>query len=155
MLWFTHIHCLLTAHYIYLCYENIRENSRENLSNYLETNNLYHKNQHGFHNKHLTLSHLLDHFHRVIESLNERKDVDVIYLVFPKDLVKWVTKFYWIRFSKLTSEVDCIKGSRFFWWIENKKIVSKEHDRTSLKWKVVSRKARSWDCYISSYLSLM
>ena len=97
------------------------------LSNYLENNNLFNDQQHGFRNKRSCLSQLLDHFHRIVESLNEGKDVDVVYLDFakafdkvdPKILLKKIFKigirgklYQWIR-SFLTNRKQkvCIEGT--------------------------------------------
>jgi len=51
---------------------------------YVENNNLYNPRQHGFRPGRSSLSQLLDHFDRVLESIEEGKNVDVVYTDFAK-----------------------------------------------------------------------
>ena len=50
----------------------------------MEANNLYNPGQHGFRTGRSCLSQLLDHFDRVLEAIENGKNVDVIYTDFAK-----------------------------------------------------------------------
>ena len=70
----------LTSHVIKI-FERVL---RRKLMEYIETNNLYNPGQHGFRPGRSCLSQLLDHFDRVLEPIEEQKNMDVVYTGFPK-----------------------------------------------------------------------
>ena len=70
----------LTSHLIKIFEKTLRNH----LTNYMNQNNLFNPNQHGFRAGHSCLSELLDHYDSILNSLNENKNVDVIYLDFAK-----------------------------------------------------------------------
>ena len=70
----------LTSHVIKI-FERVL---RKKLMEYMEKNNLYNPRQHGFRPGRSCLSQLLDHFDRVLEGIEEGKNVDVVYTDFAK-----------------------------------------------------------------------
>ena len=70
----------LTSHLIKI-FEKVLRN---HLTNYMNKNNLFNPNQHGFRTGHSCLSELLDHYDSILNALNENKIIDVVYLDFPK-----------------------------------------------------------------------
>ena len=80
------------------------------LSNYLKHNILYNDQQHGFRNKRSCLSQLPDHFHRIVELINEGEYVDVVYLDFTKAFNKVDHKFFLNKIFKIG-----IRGKLYQW----------------------------------------
>ena len=70
----------LTSHIIKI-FEKIL---RKNIVNFMDSNNLFNNNQHGFRSGRSCLSQLLEHFDQIIDILEEGANVDVIYLDFAK-----------------------------------------------------------------------
>ena len=70
----------LTSHIIKI-FEKIL---RKNIVEYMNTNSLFNKNQHGFRSGRSCLSQLLDHFDQIMDILEDGGNVDVIYLDFSK-----------------------------------------------------------------------
>ena len=70
----------LTSHLIKV-FEKILRN---HITVYMDENNLFNPNQHGFRKGHSCLSELLDHYDNVLDFLNDSNNVDVIYLDFAK-----------------------------------------------------------------------
>ena len=70
----------LTSHLIKI-FEKILRN---HLTNYLQENNMFNINQHGFRSGHSCLSQLLDHFDDILNHLGNDNNVDVVYLDFAK-----------------------------------------------------------------------
>ena len=70
----------LTPHIIKI-YERI---VRKKLVQYLESNNILSRNQHGFRKGRSTLTHLLNHIDEILQSILDGQEHDVIYLDFAK-----------------------------------------------------------------------
>ena len=70
----------LTSHVIKI-FERVL---RRKLMEYIETNDLYNPGQLGFRLGRSCLLQLLDHFDRVLEAMEDRKNMDVIYTDFAK-----------------------------------------------------------------------
>ena len=60
---------------------------------------MYNYQQPGFCSTHSCLSQLIDNFQQKNVALNERKDVDGIYLAFSKRLKKLIINFYFVNFT--------------------------------------------------------
>ena len=70
----------LTSHVIKI-FERVL---RCKLMEYIETNNLYNPNQHGFRPGRSCLSQLLDHFDKALKAMEDKKNLDVVYTDFAK-----------------------------------------------------------------------
>ena len=92
----------LTSHIIKI-FEKIL---RKNIVNFMDSNNLFNNNQHGFRSGRSCLSQLLEHFDQIIDILEEGANVDVIYLDFAKAFDK-------LDFNKIKSMG--IQGRVFDW----------------------------------------
>ena len=57
---------------------------RKNIVHFLESRNLLNPNQHGFRTGHSCLSQLVQHYDRILQSMEAGKNVDIIYLDFAK-----------------------------------------------------------------------
>ena len=122
----------LTSHIIKL-FEKILV---KKLSKFMEDNRLFNAGQHGFRKGRSCLSHLLDHFQKIIDMMNEGTDVDVIYLDFAEAFDKVDHKILLQKLSKLR-----ISGPIYRWiesFLTNRKqivylqgSVSEETDVTS------------------------
>ena len=99
----------LTSHIIKI-FEKIL---RKNIVNFMDSNNLFNNNQHGFRSSRSCLSQLLEHFDQIIDILEEGANVDVIYLDFAKAFDK-------LDFNIVLSKIKCmgIEG-RVFDWIQS------------------------------------
>ena len=56
----------------------------KSMSTYLEANNILNVHQHGFRTGHSCLSQLLSHYEKIIEGLENKTNIDVVYLDFAK-----------------------------------------------------------------------
>ena len=83
---------------------------RKNIVNFMDFNNLFNNNQHGFRSSRSCLSQLLEHFDQIIDILEEGANVDVIYLDFAKAFDK-------PDFNKVLRKIKCmgIEGGVFAW----------------------------------------
>ena len=57
---------------------------REKITNYMNENNKFNNNQHGFRNGRSCISQLLNHYNKILEHLENGHEIDVIYLDFAK-----------------------------------------------------------------------
>ena len=84
----------------------------KNISNFLNENDLYNEDQHGFRDGRSCLSQLLAHQNNIIEGLEDGLDVDVIYLDFAKAFDK-------VHHIILTNKLKKIGiGDKLLKWIE-------------------------------------
>ena len=70
----------LTSHLIKVFEKVIRKQ----LTNYIEENNMFNPNQHGFRAGHSCLSQLVQHYDKITRYMEEGNNVDIIYLDFSK-----------------------------------------------------------------------
>ena len=57
---------------------------REKITKYMNENNKFNNNQHGFRNGRSCISQLLNHYNKILENLEKGHEIDVIYLDFAK-----------------------------------------------------------------------
>jgi len=99
----------LTSHLVKL-FEKV---VRTKISNYLEANNLYNENQHGFRKGRSCLSQLLTYFDHINEELEKGSGVDTIYLDFSK-------AFDRVDFETLLKKVSSLGiGGKLGRWIHS------------------------------------
>ena len=92
---------------------------KDDMVNFLESNNLIKNSQHGFRNKKSCLTNLLVFMEKVAELLNSREPVDVIYLDFQKAFDKVPHKRLIVRLEEIG-----IKGKLLSWikeWLNGRK----------------------------------
>ena len=99
----------LTSHIIKI-FEKIL---RKNIVNFMDANNLFNENQHGFRSGRSCLSQLLDHFDQIIDILEGGANADVIYLDFAKAFDKLDFKIVLNKIKSMGIE------GRVFAWIQS------------------------------------
>ena len=80
----------LTSHIIKIFEKVIRNH----ITNYMDENSLFNPNQHGFRKGHSCLSELLDHYDNILDFLNDKMNVYVVYLDFSKAFDKFALELF-------------------------------------------------------------
>ena len=106
---------------------------RKSLVEHMESNRLISPNQHGFRKKRSCMTQLLAHVEQIYQSLNDKNEVDVIYLDFAKAFDKVDHAILIGKLEKYGIQGKALKWIKEF-LINRKQAVVVEGHKSSLQW---------------------